>query len=372
MPSLFSPIKVGPYSLKHRVVLAPLTRVRATNAPGNVPQNPPMKEYYSQRGSVPGTLLITEATFIAAKAGIYRHAPGIFSNEQIASWKEITEAVHEKGSYIFLQLWALGRAADVEALHAYDPSYPFVSSSDIPLSSKPDLRPRPLTIEEIKEYIQLYATAASNAVHKAGFDGVEIHGANGYLIDQFTQDVSNKRTDEYGGSTLLERKGLASGLGLGHHFKASFAFMFPYIQTSHLNVDMCMEDPIPTFSYLASELKTRFPNFAYLHVIEARVSGGNSTPDSKDGSNDFLRDIWLPKPFISAGNYDRDTAIKCAEQREGQMIAFGRHFIANPDLPRKLEKDIPLTPYDRSTFYLPGDTSGRGYTDYPFAEEAKF
>ncbi|THU82254.1 NADH:flavin oxidoreductase/NADH oxidase [Dendrothele bispora CBS 962.96] len=370
MPSLFSPIQVGPCPLKHRVVLAPLTRIRGT-LDTNVPQNPMMKEYYAQRGSVPGTLLITEATFIAAKAGLYRGVPGIYSDEQIAAWKEITDAVHANGSYIFLQLWALGRAADVDALHAHDPSFPYVSSSDIPLSDSKHLLPRPLTKEEIQEYVQLYAKAASNAVHRAGFDGVEIHGANGYLIDQFTQDVCNKRTDEYGGSVenrcrfaLEVAKAVTDAVGE----EKTGIRIGPWTPFQ----DMCMDNPIPTFTYLATELKSRFPKFAYLHVIEARVSGGSTTPESKDGSNDFLRDIWLPRPLISAGNYDRESAIKCAEQKEGQLVAFGRYFISNPDLPKRLEKNIPLTPYNRSTFYIPGDTTGKGYTDYPFADEAKF
>ncbi|KAF5362616.1 hypothetical protein D9758_009608 [Tetrapyrgos nigripes] len=378
-PSLFTPIKLGPYTLQHRVVLAPLTRLRSTRDT-NVPQNPTMKEYYSQRASVPGTLLISEATFIAAKAGLFRHAPGIWSKEQIAAWKEITDAVHSKGSYIFLQLWALGRAADLSALQASNPSFELISSSDIPLSKNPSPRPRPLTTQEIAEYTSLYATAASNAVHKAGFDGVEIHGANGYLIDQFLQDVCNKRTDEYGGSVenrcrfalevvqaVVDKVGEErTGIRIG-----------PWTPFQ----EMGMKNPIPTFSYFISQLNSRFPNFAFIDVIEPRVFGGNSEPASQnlDTGNDFIRDIWLPRPMISAGNYMRETALmqtdeygnKNEDAKKGQMIAFGRYFISNPDLPERLEKDIPLTPYNRSTFYLLGDTTGKGYTDYPFADEAR-
>ncbi|THV03080.1 NADH:flavin oxidoreductase/NADH oxidase [Dendrothele bispora CBS 962.96] len=365
--SLFSPIKIGNITLNHRIVLAPLTRKRADDA--HVPQNPMMKEYYSQRSSSPGTLLITEATFISAKAGLYKNAPGIYTREQIDAWKEITDAVHRNGSYIFLQLWALGRTADIDALHAVDPSFELVSASDIPLSYEPNSpHPKPLSKTEIDEYVTMYATAASNAVNKAGFDGVEIHGANGYLIDQFLQDVSNKRTDEYGGSVenrtrfaLEVVKSVTDAVG---EERTAFRIS-PWSPWQ----DMGMEDPIPTFTYLVSELKSRFPKLAYLHAIEARVAGISSADDAKHGSNDFIRDIWLPRPFVSAGNYLRESALELTEKHpEGQLVAFGRRFIANPDLPKRLEKDIPLNPYDRSTFYLEGDNTGRGYTDYPFAE----
>jgi NADPH2 dehydrogenase len=214
-PKLFQPIQVGDLQLEHRVVLAPLTRVRADKK--HVHQLPIAQEYYTQRASVPGTLLITEATFIAAQAGGINNVPGIWSDEQVTAWKkvsfshhspnnllictQITESVHAKGSFIYLQLWALGRAASPKQLEE-EGSFPYVSSSDIPLSNRPkeDPSPRPLTLSEIKEFVELYATAASNAVHRAGFDGVEIHGANGYLIDQFLQTTSNRRTDDYGGS----------------------------------------------------------------------------------------------------------------------------------------------------------------------------
>ncbi|KAK1220302.1 hypothetical protein PQX77_016949, partial [Marasmius sp. AFHP31] len=162
--------------LSHRVVLAPLTRFRADK--NHVPHVQLVKEYYSQRGSKPGTLLISEATLIHPRAGGSAHVPGIWSDAQIEAWKEIVDAVHEKGSYIYLQLWALGRAAYPEQLQSEDPSYAYVSASNVQFSERKE-PPRPLTVEEIKEYVQYYAEAAKNAVHKAGFDGVEIHGAQG-------------------------------------------------------------------------------------------------------------------------------------------------------------------------------------------------
>jgi NADPH2 dehydrogenase len=197
---LFEPLQLGNVTLSHRVTLAPLTRFRANKA--HVHSDLAV-EYYSQRGrSIPGTLLITEATYIAARGGGADYVPGVWSDAQVEAWKKVADAVHKDGSYIFMQIWALGRAGYPNVLAAEDPNLPYVSSSDVPLSNRPatDPAPRPLTIAEIKEYVQLFGEAAYNAVHRAGFDGVEIHGAHGYLVDQFLQDLCNKRVDEYGGS----------------------------------------------------------------------------------------------------------------------------------------------------------------------------
>jgi len=193
--SLFKPIKVGAQTLNHRVVLAPLTRFKAT-AKAHVPINPLVERYYAQRSSHPGSLLVTEGTFIDAKAGGFNNVPGIWNQDQIAAWKKITDAIHANKSFVFMQLWALGRSARPSVLESE--GFPFVSASPIALDPKSGT-PRELTITEIEEYVQLYAQAATNAI-EAGFDGVEVHGANGYLVDQFLQDVSNHRTDIYGGS----------------------------------------------------------------------------------------------------------------------------------------------------------------------------
>ncbi|KAK7451316.1 hypothetical protein VKT23_012657 [Stygiomarasmius scandens] len=370
---LFQPIKLGDIVLKHRVALAPLTRFRA-NAK-HVPL-PIVKEMYAQRASTPGTLLVTEATLIAARAGGYPHAPGVWSDEQISAWKEVTEAAHAKGSFIYLQLWALGRAAYAPVLANEDSAYDLVSASDIPLSDRPkeDPRPRPLTIPEIKEYVSLYATAASNAIHKAGFDGVEIHGANGYLLDQFMQDVSNHRTDEYGGSvenrarfTLEVVDAVVKAVGPR---KAA-------IRLSPWNTyqDMKMDDPKPTFSYIVSEIKKAHPTLSYIHVMEPRAEAQDILEKDPEGeSNDFIREIWTSpesdengRRLITAGGYTRDLATKIADEK-GDIIAFGRSFLANPDLPLRLQRDISLNQYDRSTFYVQGSEDPKGYTDYPFAE----
>ncbi|KAJ6555716.1 hypothetical protein B0H10DRAFT_1847694 [Mycena sp. CBHHK59/15] len=363
---LFEPLKVGTAALQHRVVLAPLTRYKASTE--HVPYLPLVSEYYGQRASRPGTLLITEATVIAARAGGYAHVPGIWSPEQIAAWKVVTDTVHAKDSFIFMQLWALGRAANSEQLQSEDPSFPYVSASDVQLIGR-DKRPRPLTVPEIKEYVGLYAQAAKNAI-EAGCDGVEIHGANGYLIDQFLQDVSNKRTDEYGGSienrarfALEVVDAVAAAVGA-----ENTAIRFsPW---SHFQ-DMAMPDPLPTFSYVLSQLAARHPGLAYVHLVEPRINGSVTRDASSVGtheSNDALRAIWAPRPLVRAGGFTREGALEAAES--GDLVAFGRSYISNPDLPTRLEKGIPLAAYDRSTFYLVGENSPRGYTDHAFAAAA--
>ncbi|KAL1712792.1 hypothetical protein EV715DRAFT_213011 [Schizophyllum commune] len=366
-PKLFQPVKVGDVTLKHRVVFAPLTRFRVSNR-GHVPL-PNVKEYYAQRASEPGTLLISEAVFVSPQAGGYWHVPGIWSEDQVKAWKEVADRVHAEGSFIFMQIWGLGRAAQVDQLKEENPSYDYVSSSDVKLTGHEET-PRPLTMPEIKQYVQWFATGARNAVERAGFDGVEIHGANGYLIDQFSQDVTNKRTDEYGGS--IENRA-RFGLEVVDAVVAAIGAKKVGIRLSPWNQfqEMRMEDPIPQFTYFVKELKARHPDFAYIHLVEPRVVGTENR-DEKDidprEQNDFLRDIWAPKPFISAGGYNRELALKVAEEK-GDLIAFGRFFISNPDLPRRLKEDIPLTPYNRATFYLKGDSSPTGYTDYPFATD---
>jgi len=370
-PLLLQPVKIGRLQLAHRVVLAPLTRLRSSKT-SHVPANPLVKEYYSQRGSVPGTLLITEATFIASKAGGYSNIPGIWSEEQIKAWKEVTDQVHRNGSYIYLQLWALGRTADPAVLASEDPSHVLVGASPIPVSGRP--APKELTIEEIREFVRLYAQAAKNAVRKAGFDGAEIHGANGYLIDQFLQDVSNQRTDEYGGSIEKRSK---FGLEVVKAVSDAIGEDRTAIRLSPWSpfLSMRMEDPIPQFSYFVSELKEKHPNLAYLHIVEPRISGDNDAHAhqiEEVDSNDFIRKIWKPLPLIVAGGYTPETGIKAAEEN-GELVAFGRRFISNPDLPIRIRDNIPLTPYERKTFYAPGDSPEAyiGYTDYPFAHTMK-
>jgi len=360
--TLFQPIRVGSSQLKHRVVLAPLTRLRANKS--HVHGELAVK-YYGQRAAEPGTLLVTEATFIAAQAGGNDNVPGIWSDEQIAAWKKVTDAVHAQGSFIYLQLWALGRAADPEIL-IKEGNFDYVSSSASRLKGI-DKDPRPLTVSEIHDYIELYAKAASNAVHRAGFDGVEVHGANGYLIDQFFQDTCNSRTDEYGGS--IENRA-RFGLEVVNKVVETVGAQRTGIRLSPWSKfqGMRMVDPIPTFSYVVTELSKRHPDLAYVHLVEPAISAGDTESDVEDNaSNDFIRKIWAPRPLISAGAFTPSTAPAHAD-KAGDLIAFGRYFISNPDLPKRIREGIALTPYNRATFYLP--EKAEGYTDYPTADES--
>ncbi|KAI8387399.1 hypothetical protein BD560DRAFT_486263 [Blakeslea trispora] len=356
--ALFAPIKVGKADLKHRVVLAPLTRFRATTEA--VPTDLQV-EHYKQRASE-GGLLITEATFINRLAGGYPQAPGIYTKEQIEGWKKVTDAVHEKKGVIYLQLWHIGRAG----FKGLNPNQEqIVSASDIPISGKNmaggDYEvPRPLTVEEIKALVQDYRQAALNAV-EAGFDGVEIHGANGYLIDQFINTSSNKRTDQYGGSIENRARfaleivdAVVDAIGADRtaiRFSPGGAFQ-----------DMKDDTVVETWSYLTTQLQQNHPDLAYLHFIEARASFFNDEANSVDTLEPY-RQIWKG-PFITASGFSTNVphAIEIAE-KTGNLIAFGRAFIANPDLPERIRNGWELNKYDRSTFYT---HDAVGYTDYPF------
>ncbi|THV03537.1 NADH:flavin oxidoreductase/NADH oxidase [Dendrothele bispora CBS 962.96] len=366
---LFEPIKIGHMELKHHIVLAPLTRLRNDN--NFVPLDVAC-DHYAQRASVPGTLLITEAMGVFPKGGAYFNIPGVWKEEQIVKWKKVTDCVHLRDGFIFAQIWSGGRIAIPDVLKSQDPSYIVVGPSDIPCNGH-DWPVHPLTAEEIKEYVEAWSKGAANAVHKAGFDGVELHFANGYLPDQFLQDVSNKRTDEYGGS--IENRArfpleIVEGVVKEVGQERVGVRLSPWSTFQGMNkTGMRMKDPKPTFTYVVEKLKELYPNLGYLSVIEPRIAGDSTVDlDASGESNDFLREIWAPKPLISAGGYARESAMKTADEK-GDVIAFGRMFISNPDLPFRLLHDIPLTKYDRSLFYCPGDNSGKGYTDYPFSEE---
>ncbi|KAL5505001.1 hypothetical protein ACEPAH_7664 [Sanghuangporus vaninii] len=371
---LFQPIRVGNLQLSHRIVLAPLTRTRADDA--HVP-TPVMVEYYAQRASVSGTLLISEGTFIAAKAGGLNNAPGIWSDAQVEGWKKVSDAVHAQGSYIYMQLYANGRAPDPHVLFSPDsPSnpggpYPYVAPSPIPLSTlDQSIVPRELTHEEILEYIELFGQAAYNAVYRAGFDGVEVHCAHGYLIEQFIDDRANRRTDQWGGSIdnrirfpLEVIKKVVSVVG-----EERTGFRLSPFSTFQ---DMRMDHPYPTFAALTARVREAYPRLAYLHVVEPRIAGAVDRVALEGESNDFLRSIWKAPDslkngsvYLSAGGHSPETAIEHTENVD-ELVVFGRYFISNPDLPARIKKDIPLTPYVRSKFY---SGNHEGYTDYPFAD----
>ncbi|KAI9323285.1 hypothetical protein BX666DRAFT_1847834 [Dichotomocladium elegans] len=356
--TLFCPLKVGNLELQHRVVLAPLTRRRATDArvPGKL-----HIEYYTQRATS-GGLLITEGIFISPSAGGYRGVTGIYNDDQIRAWKAVTDAVHAKGGYIFLQLWHVGRATDPSLINGQ----PIVSASPIPIlgissdTGKAFQVPHALSIDEIKHITNDYAQAARNAM-AAGFDGVEIHGANGYLIDQFLNSSSNTRTDAYGGSP--QKRGRfalevvdAVTAAVGHERVG--LRLSPWSEFQDVKDDAAYE----TWGHLVSQLQAHHPNLAYIHMVEPRDDFARTTKNDVINSLDPFRAIWKGT-FISAGGYTTrpELARKVADDT-GNLIAIGRAFIANPDLVDRLKNGWELNKYDRKTFYTPGPV---GYIDYP-------
>ncbi|KAI8874569.1 FMN-linked oxidoreductase, partial [Backusella circina FSU 941] len=363
--AILSPLKLGTSHLQHRIVHAPTSRRRAEE---DATPSTLMKEYYSQRATE-GGLLITEATFIDATAGSYKKSPGIYTKKQIAAWREITDQVHKKGGVIYVQLWHVGRASISKENKGLQP----VSASPIPITS--DLHasgdaydtPRELSIPEIKEITDKFKQAAINAIELAGFDGVEIHAANGYLLDQFINTSSNKRSDIYGGSIenrarfTLEVVNAVSNAITPQRTGVRFS---PWSDIQ----DMEDDTPYETWGYITNRIQEKYPDLAYLHFVEARHQlsediAFSDVINNSDKTLDPFRRAWKGN-FISASGYTYDPklAIDVAE-RTGNLIAFGRHFIANPDLVQRIRNDWPFNKYDRSTFYTPG---AKGYTDYPF------
>jgi NADPH2 dehydrogenase len=354
--TLFKPVRLGNIQLQHRIAMAPLTRFRADDA--HVP-TPMMVEYYTQRASAPGTLLITEATYIAHQAGGYPKAPGIWSQAQIDGWKTITDAVHKKGSFMYLQLWALGRVANLAQLQKeIGPDVKVVGAGDIAVEG--GVKPTPLTEGEIKEYVGLYAQAAKNAI-AAGFDGVEIHGANGYLVDQFLQDVTNNRTDKYGGSVENRARfgiEVATAVVEAVGAEKTGIRLSPYSNFQ----GMLMEDPKPQFTYFTSELKKL--KLSYIHLTEERDATETSTAK-------FLIDLWdNQSPVLLCAGWVPETAKKLVDEeyKDKDVIAvIGKYFISNPDLVYRIEKGLALTKWDRDLFYNAGEA--HGYTDWEFSKE---
>jgi NADPH2 dehydrogenase len=361
--NLFAPLKVGRASLSHRIVMAPMTRRRA--AIDFVP-TPLMVEYYAQRAGVPGTLLISEATSISPRSAAPPNTPGIWSDAQMDAWKGVTTAVHARGSFIYMQLWVVGRAIRIGAL---EQGAEAISSGDVPVGPDSPV-PRPLREEELQDLIAEFREAAKKAI-LAGFDGVELHGANGYLLDQFTQDVSNNRTDQWGGSIenrcrfpLAVAKAVASAIGSD---KVGYR-----ISPWSRHHGMRMADPVPQFSHLVSRLREL--RLSYLHVIESRVQGPMDVPSNiASESVQFAADIWGEmSPIIFAGGYNahsaRQKANEEAEKGRQGLVAFGRTFLSNPDLPTRIQRLLPVTRYIRDLFYEAGKPEG--YVDYPsWAEE---
>ncbi|CAN6656511.1 NADPH dehydrogenase 2 [Trichomonascus vanleenenianus] len=366
--NLYKPIKVGTVELENRIVLAPLTRFRAES--DHTP-NSLLTEYYRQRAANKGSLLITEATFITERAGGYENVPGIWNEKQIKAWKEVTDAVHQQKSAIFMQLWALGRAASANILQSR--GFDYVSASAVPQKGGNTMTgekatPRALTTAEVKQYVRDYAQAAKNAI-AAGMDGVEIHGAHGYLVNQFLDETLNQRTDEYGGSLenrarfLLEVvDAVIEAVGA----ERTAIRLSPWLNTTVSAYDI---SPITTYAYVITELQRRANNgkrLAYLHVVEPRVAGTISLKEYI-GSNQWIRLIW-DGIFMRAGGFTKELGEEYADLDDKTLIAYGRHYIPNPDLPTKFERNESLYRYDRSTFYTPGL---KGYLEFNYSEYSK-
>lgn len=354
--TIFKPLKLGTMQLQNRIAMAPLTRMRADE--DHVPTDLQV-EYYEQRASAPGTLIVTEATYIAQQAGGYAKVPGIWSAAQIAGWRKVTDAVHKKGSFIYLQLWALGRVAKLDQLQKeIGPDAKVIGPSDIPREGC--VTPTPLTEEEIKEYVGLYTQAAKNSI-EAGFDGVEIHAANGYLIDQFLQDVTNNRTDKYGGS--IENRA-RFGLEVAASVVEAVGAERTGIRMSPYSIfqGMKMADPKPQFTYFTEGLKKL--KLSYIHLTEE--------PDATETATaKFLIDLWdNQSPVLFCGGFEPETARKFVDEEykdKDVLAVFGKYFISNPDLVFRIKNKLALTPWDTTTFYNAGEP--RGYTDYEFSKE---
>jgi 2,4-dienoyl-CoA reductase-like NADH-dependent reductase (Old Yellow Enzyme family) len=347
MPTLFDPITIGDITLKNRIIMAPLTRSRASE--GRVP-NALMAKYYEQRATA--GLILSEATAVTPHGVGYADTPGLWSDEQVEGWKQITAAVHAKGGVIFAQLWHVGRISDPSFLNGEPPVAPSAIAADGHVSllrpQRPYPVPRALETEELAGIVAAYKKAAENA-KKAGFDGVEIHGANGYLLDQFLQSKTNLRTDNYGGSVenrarlMLEVTDAAIavwGAGrVGMHLAPR--------RDSH---DMGDANPAETFGYVARELGKR--KIAFIFTREA-LGEDSLSPMMKQEFGGV---------FIANEKMDKVVAQELLDSGKADAIAFGKDYISNPDLVERLQANEPLNKWNADTFYAVGAT---GYTDYP-------
>lgn len=360
---LFTAYQLGPYKLSHRIVMAPLTRMRTVN---DFIPNDLMVDYYTQRATE-GGYIVAEGTVISETGHGYYGAPGIYTEQQVEGWKKVTTAVHAKGAIIFNQLFHVGRQSHQSlqpgnALPIGASVIPFEDFVFTPTGWLPADLNRSLTTEEVQEIVQDYRKAAINA-KEAGFDGVELHGANGYLVDQFLQNGSNQRTDRYGGPIenrarfLLEIvEAMVSVWGadrVGVRVGPSGTFG-----------SMSDSDPLALFSYVAQQLNKY--KLAYLHIIEPRIKGAVEEVEGLEPvASMHLRKIFIGT-IIAAGGFDLEKGNQILENGHADLVAFGRDFIANPDLVARLKNGQKLNAYDRDTFY---GGNAKGYTDYPFYKE---
>ncbi|MBR1120440.1 alkene reductase [Bradyrhizobium lablabi] len=352
---LFEPYKLGPITLPNRFVMAPLTRNRAV-PPGMVP-NPLAVEYYGQRASA--GLLVTEASQVSQQGQGYQDTPGIYSKDQVAGWRKVTDRVHERGGRIFIQLWHVGRVSHVSLQpNGGKPVAPsaitakgktFVNGTFTEISE-----PRALELAEIPGIIDDFKRGTENAL-AAGFDGVEIHGANGYLLDQFAKDGTNKRTDAYGGSIenrarlMLEVSKAVAAVAGAERTGIRISPVTPANDVGDSN-------PQPLFDHIVQGLDAL--GLIYLHVVEGATGGprDNAPFDYASLRNRFRQ------TYIANNGYDFDLANKVLDAHAADLIAFGKPFISNPDLVERLKQGAPLNAWDKNTFY---GGSAKGYTDYP-------
>lgn len=357
--NLFSSFQLDNYTLSNRLVMAPMTRLRAN---GTIPTEL-MGTYYAQRASA--GLIITECTMVSPLSNGYMNCPGIYTSEQIEGWKLVTKAVHDRGGKIFLQLWHSGRVAHLALLDGELPIAPSAIAATGQLHTpigKVDLEtPRALKTEEISQIVEQFRQGAKNAM-TAGFDGIELHGAFGYLIDQFLQDGSNQRTDEYGGTIanrarfLLEVVAAVTEVWRGDRVGIK-------LSPSNTFYGMSDSNPQATFSYVIQALNDF--NLAYIHLME---------PNEIDLANGNVINPVLAtfKPFyrgtiITNGGYNKEKGDRVIAADDAQLVSYGKLFLANPDLPQRFLTDANLNEPKPQTFYGRGDDRAEiGYTDYPF------
>lgn len=377
--NLFKPIKVGNVELKNRLAYAPTTRLRADE---NGCPTDSMLEYYRRRAENNGGLLIIEATAPHPSMGIYSHAPILYTEEQVQSFKKIVDAVHAEGSAIGVQLWDIGRASDAALLkkagyQLHGPSAIYFDEESEKKAIAAHNEIKEMTLDDIKQVVKYYIESTTKAVKECGFDFVEIHGAHGYLIDSFLQDSANHRSDQYGGS--IENKarlalevidGCIEAVGAEHiSIRLSPYAVFQGSEGIHSKIN-----PMVTWGYLLSELQNRADKgkeMAYISVVEPRMSGVDENEDAKNVDMSWIQAIWKGV-IVTAGNYldkryiDKLPTIVNRDNRT--IIAVSRYYTSNPDLADRLQRGLELTPYHRETFYFPG--SNVGYLTFTkFCEE---
>lgn len=356
--NLLSPVQLGSLTLKNRIVMAPMTRLRAVEAIAT----PLMAEYYAQRASA--GLIVTECTMVSPLSNGYMNCPGIYSAEQTQAWQQVTDAVHAKGGNIFLQLWHSGRVAHPALLNGEQPVAPSAIAATGTLHTpigKVDLEsPRSLATDEIPQLVQQFGQAAANA-KTAGFDGVELHGAFGYLIDQFLQDGSNQRTDAYGGSIENRARFLVDVVEAVCNVWGGDRVGIK-LSPSNTFYGMSDSNPQALFSYVIERLNSF--QLAYIHLMEPNEQDLATRPVINPVLSTFRG--FYQGLMITNGGYDKSKGNQVLATGEADLVSFGKLFIANPDLPERFAMDATLNAPDPATFYGRGDQDlERGYADYP-------